>query len=122
MENAEDKIKLLENAYRKDNWSKSIVGIKLQNNKNLFLERNKYYEQHCKSFNENISEDIKKYNVLRMQELEYKSKWDEMVKDLQNTLKHFNIPEGVICQIDEKEEKAKDKKTAVNKKTKKTKK
>lgn len=44
IENSEDKIKLLKNAYRKDNWSKTIIGIKLQNNKNLFLERNKYYE------------------------------------------------------------------------------
>ena len=32
-----------------------------------------------------------------MEELEYKYKWDEMVKDLKNTLKKFNIPEGVEC-------------------------
>ena len=107
VENSEEKIKLLENAYRKDNWSKSIVGIKLQNNKNLFLERNKYYEQHCKGFNENIKEDINKFNLLRLDELEYKQKWDEMVNDLKNTLKKFNIPEGVTCEVNEAVEKGK---------------
>ena len=91
----------MENAYRNDNWSKSIIGIKLQNNKNLFLERNKYYDQHCKGFNENIKEDINKFNNLRLEELEYKFKWDEMVKDLKNTLKKFNIPEGVTCEVNE---------------------
>ena len=120
VENAEDKIKLLETAYRKDNWSKNIIGIKLQNNKNLFLERNKYYEQHCKGFNANINEDINKYNNLRLEELEYKSKWDEMVKDLKNTLAKFNIPEGVTCEVDEND---KIKKETQNKKiAKKTKK
>ena len=97
VENSEDKIKILENEYRKDNWSKSILGIKLQNNKNLFYERNKYYKQHCDNFNKNIQYDINKFNDLRMEELEYKYKWDEMVKDLKNTLKKFNIPEGVEC-------------------------
>ena len=115
VENSEDKIKLLETAYRKDNWSKSMIGIKLQNNKNLFLERNKYYEQHCKGFNENIKDDINKFNTFRLEELEYKFKWDEMVKDLRNTLKKFNIPEGVTCEIDEKKEK--DKKDLKNKKS-----
>lgn len=108
VENAEDKIKLLETEYRKDDWSKSIVGIKLQNNKNLFLERNKYYEQHCKGFNENVQDDINKFNNYRLEELEYKSKWDEMVKDLQNTLKKFNIPEGVVCEDDNKNVKEKE--------------
>ena len=121
VENSEEKIKLLENAYRKDNWSKSIVGIKLQNNKNLFLERNKYYEQHCKGFNENIKEDINKFNLLRLDELEYKQKWDEMVNDLKNTLKKFNIPEGVTCEVNEAVEKDK-KDTKGKKNAKKTKK
>ena len=97
VENSEDKIKVLENEYRKDNWSKSIAGIKLQNNKNLFNERNKYYKQHCDSFNKNINDDINKFTQYRLEELEYKYKWDEMVKDLRNTLKKFNIPEGVEC-------------------------
>ena len=88
---------MLENEYRKDNWSKSIAGIKLQNNKNLFNERNKYYKQHCESFNKNIKEDINKYNQFRLEELEYKYKSNEMFKDLRNTLKKFNIPEGVEC-------------------------
>ena len=97
VENSEEKIKTLETEYRKDNWSKSISGIKLQNNKNLFNERNKYYKQHCDSFNKNVKEDIDKFNHFRLEELEYKYKWDEMVKDLKNTLKKFNIPEGVEC-------------------------
>ena len=97
VENSEEKIKILENEYRRDNWSKSITGIKLQNNKNLFLERNKFYKNHCDTFNNNIKDDIDKFNNLRVQELEYKFKWDEMVKDLKNTLKKFNIPEGVEC-------------------------
>ena len=101
VENSEDKIKILEKQYRKDNWSKSILGIKLQNNKNLFYERNKYYKQHCDNFNKNIQYDINKFNDLRMEELEYKYKWDEMVKDLKNTLKKFNIPEGVECSAGE---------------------
>jgi hypothetical protein len=97
VENSEEKIKILENEYRRDNWSKSITGIKLQNNKNLFLERNKFYKNHCDTFNNNIKDDIDKFNNLRVQELEYKFKLDEMVKDLKNTLKKFNIPEGVEC-------------------------
>ena len=109
VENSEDKIKTLENAYHKDNWSKSITGLKLQNNNNLFRERNKYYEQHCQSFNANVKEDIDKFNSMRLQELEYKYKWDEMVKDLKNTLKKFNIPEGVTCEIEEDKEKDKGK-------------
>ena len=74
MENSEEKIKILENEYHKDNWSKSITGIKTQNNKILFIERNKYYKKHCVTYNNNIKEDIKEYNILRVQELEYKFK------------------------------------------------
>ena len=114
VENSEEKIKLLEETYKKENLSKSIIGIKLQNNKNLFLERNKYYEQHCKEFNKTINEDINKYNEFRLQEMEYKYKWDELVKDLKNTLKKFNIPEGVIPELNEeiKIEKPSSKKTS----------
>jgi hypothetical protein len=115
VENSEEKIKVLENEYRKDNWSKSINGIKLQNNKNLFLERNKYYKQHCETFNINIKEDINKFNNLRVQELEYKFKWDEMVKDLKNTLKKFNIPEGVECEAATEESKQQQQKTTTKK-------
>ena len=64
VENSEEKIKTLEHEYRKDNWSKSITGIKLQNNKNLFIERNKFYKQHCETFNQNIKDDINKFNNL----------------------------------------------------------
>ena len=118
VENSEEKIQLLEDLYKKDNWSKSIIGIKLQNNKNLFLERNKYYEQHCLEFNKNINEDINKFNELRLEELEYKYKWEELVKDLKNTLKKFNIPEGVRPEPDEN--KNEEKKPSSKKSSKKT--
>ena len=117
VENSEDKIKVLENEYRKDNWSKSIAGIKLQNNKNLFYERNKYYKQHCDSFNKNIKDDINKFNNLRMEELEYKYKWEELVKDLKNTIKKFNIPEGVKPEIIEEEKKPDKKEKPMSKKS-----
>ena len=108
VEDSEEKIALLEERFKKDNWSKSLIGIKLQNNKNLFLERNKYYEQHCKEFNKNIDEDINKFNIFRLEELEYKYKWDELVKDLKNTVKKFNIPEGVMPELNmEKKEEEK---------------
>ena len=118
VENSEEKIQLLEETYKKDNWSKSIIGIKLQNNKNLFLERNKYYEQHCIEFNKKINEDIYKFNGLRIEELEYKYKWNELVKDLKNTVKKFNIPEGVIPDItEEKKEEEKPSSKKSNKKS-----
>ena len=122
MENSEEKIKILEDNYKKGKWSKNIIGIKLQNNKNLFLERNKYYEQHCKEFNENINDDINKYNQYRMEELEYKYKWEELVKELKNTIKKFNIPEGVKPELImddkvEKKAKAKDKDKKADKKS-----
>ena len=122
VENSEEKIKILEDNYKKGKWSKNIIGIKLQNNKNLFLERNKYYEQHCKEFNENINDDINKYNQYRMEELEYKYKWEELVKELKNTIKKFNIPEGVKPELImddkvEKKVKAKDKDKKADKKS-----
>ena len=118
MEDSEEKIALLEERYKKDNWSKSLIGIKLQNNKNLFLERNKYYEQHCKEFNKTINEDISKFNIFRLEELEYKYKWDELVKDLKNTVKKFNIPEGEMPEL--KEEKKEEEKPSSKKSSKKS--
>ena len=118
VEDSEEKIALLEERYKKDNWSKSLIGIKLQNNKNLFLERNKYYEQHCKEFNKIINEDISKFNIFRLEELEYKYKWDELVKDLKNTVKKFNIPEGEMPEL--KEEKKEEEKPSSKKSSKKS--
>ena len=82
------------------------------------MERNKYYEQHCLEFNKNINEDINKFNELRLEELEDKYKWEELVKDLKNTLKKFNIPEGVRPEPDEN--KNEEKKPASKKSSKKT--
>ena len=81
----------------------------------MFIERNKFYKQHCETFNQNIKDDINKFNNLRVQELEYKFKWDEMVKDLKNTLKKFNIPEGVECEAATEESKQQQQKTTTKK-------
>ena len=65
-----------------------------------------------------INEDINKFNTFRLQELEYKYKWDELVKDLKNTVKKFNIPEGVSPEITE-EKKVEEKKPSSKKTSKK---
>lgn len=90
VENSEEKIKILETEYGKDVFSKSITGIKLQNNKNLFIFRNDYYKLHCEQFNSNISNAITKYNKERFEELEYKHKWDEMMKKLKEAIAPSN--------------------------------
>ena len=74
----------------KDVFSKSITGIKLQNNKNLFIFRNDYYKLHCDQFNSNISNAITKYNKERFEELEYKHKWDEMMKKVKEAIAPSN--------------------------------
>ena len=119
VENSEDKIKVLENEYRGKNYSKSISGIKLQNNKNLFQSRNYFYKKHTDNFNACIKEYIDNFNNLRLQEIEYKFKWDEMIKDLKATLKRFNIPEGVTCETENepKKDEKKDGRTGSRKKT-----
>jgi hypothetical protein len=110
VEDSEEKIKILEEEYKKDNWSKSMTGIKLQNNKNLFLFRNDYYKQHCDQFNKNINEYINKYNTERVKDLEYHAKWNESVKSLKDTLEQFNKDTGNIIQNVEEEEIEKKKK------------
>ena len=104
VENSEEKIKTLEDEYKKDNWSKSMVGIKLQNNKNLFMFRNEYYKQHCDQFNSDINEFINKYNSERLQELEYNQKWKDTMKSLKENLEQFNKKMGNIIQQETNEE------------------
>ena len=87
-----------------------MVGIKLQNNKNLFLFRNDYYKQHCDQFNSDINEYINKYNTERVKDLEYHAKWNESVKSLKDTLEQFNKDTGNIIQNVEEEEIEKKKK------------
>ena len=86
VENSEEKIKVLESEYSKENYSKSITGIKLQNNKNLFIFRNEYYKTHCEEFNVSITNAIAKFNKERFEELEYKHKWDEMINKLKEAI------------------------------------
>ena len=97
----------MENEYKKYNWSKSMVGIKLQNNKNLFLFRNDYYKQHCDQFNSDINEYINKYNSERLQELEYNQKWKDTVKSLKDSLEQFLIETGGVIKNDVNEEEIK---------------
>jgi hypothetical protein len=84
-----------------------MVGIKLQNNKNLFLFRNAYYKQHCEQFNKDINEYINKYNSERLQELEYNQKWKDTVKDLKDSLEQFLNETGGVIKNENKEEEAK---------------
>ena len=104
VENSEEKIKILEKEYKKDNWSKSMTGIKLQNNKNLFSFRNEYYKKHCEQFNSDINEFINKYNSERLQELEYNQKWKDTMKNLKENLEQFNKKTGNIIQKETNEE------------------
>ena len=87
-----------------------MTGIKLQNNKNLFLFRNDYYKQHCDQFNENINEYINKYNKERVKDLEYHVKWNDSVKSLKSTLEQFNKDTGNIIQKEVEEEEIEKKK------------
>jgi len=73
-----------------------MTGIKLQNNKNLFMFRNEYYKQHCDQFNSDINEFINKYNSERLQELEYNQKWKDTMKSLKENLEQFNKKTGNI--------------------------
>ena len=104
VENSEEKIKILEKEYKKDNWSKNMTGIKLQNNKNLFSFRNEYYKKHCEQFNSDINEFINKYNSERLQELEYNQKWKDTMKNLKENLEQFNKKTGNIIQKETNEE------------------
>ena len=104
VEDSEEKIKILEEEYKKDNWSKSMTGIKLQNNKNLFFFRNEYYKKHCEQFNSDINEFINKYNSERLQELEYNQKWKDTMKNLKENLEQFNKKTGNIIQKETNEE------------------
>ena len=89
VENAEEKINILNNFYNKDNFSQNINGIKLQNNKNLYKFRNTYYRNYCDNFNKNINNYINYFNNERLKELEYKNKWDELVKNLKENIKEY---------------------------------
>ena len=110
VENAEDKINILNNFYNKDNYSQNINGIKLQNNKNLYTFRNSYYRNYCDNFNKNINNYINYFNNERLKELEYKNKWNELVKNLKENLKEYekyNNTSDSINNTENNEEKEK---------------
>jgi hypothetical protein len=82
-----EKIQALENEYKKENYSKNITAIKLQNNKSLFLQRNSYYEKYSQGFKSNLSEILNKYDKIRAEEIEYQKRWNEIIQDLRQNFK-----------------------------------
>ncbi len=75
---------MLETQYKKENLSKNITGLKLKNNKNLFLKRNECFENYSKVFNKKIDSIIESFNILRVEEINYQIRWDEMTKELKS--------------------------------------
>ena len=78
----EEKSKIIESYSKKENFSKNIIALKLQNNKNLFLKRNESFENYCKEFGVTVDRIIDIFNTLRKEEIKYQSRWDEMTKEL----------------------------------------
>jgi hypothetical protein len=75
-------MKFLENEFRKETLSKNITGLKLTNNKNLFLMRIDYFNKYCEFFKSNIESFIEKFDNIRLTETEYVKRWNELIADL----------------------------------------
>lgn len=82
-----EKILILETEFKKENFTKTVTGLKLQNNKNLFIERNNYYEKYIESFKNSIKNIIENFNNLRKEETDYEKRWGEIVAELRNSMK-----------------------------------
>jgi hypothetical protein len=63
------------------------VGLKLQNNKNLLLERNSFFENYCVRFQESVEMIIEDFNKVRLEEMNYQTRWNEMTKELRSVNK-----------------------------------
>jgi hypothetical protein len=87
LQNNEEKIKLLESESKKPNFSKSLTGLKLLNNKNLYKNRNNYYEFYCKKMKENIDDFLKYFDDLRQIEVKYSQRWNEIIQTLKTANK-----------------------------------
>ena len=81
----EDKIKIIEAEFKKENLSKNITGLKLQNNKNSYNERNAYYEKYSQIFKNEIDGILGKFDGLRDEENKYQKRWEEVIKGLKGT-------------------------------------
>jgi hypothetical protein len=77
-------VKILEAESKKENLSKNITGLKLQNNKNLYLERNYYYDQYCENFKNDLNNLIAYFDNFREEEAKYEKRWEEIVKELKS--------------------------------------
>ena len=68
----------------KENLSKSITGLKNQNNKSLYLSKNEYFAKYVEKFRENVALNLAMFDEMRNKETHYKNSWNNTVKSLQN--------------------------------------
>ena len=83
----EEKIKILEADLKKENLSKNIIGLKLKNNKNLFVERNINIEKYSDNFKNDLEYIIAFFDKFRNIEHKYKKRWEETLKELRTIMK-----------------------------------
>ena len=89
VENAEDKIEVLNNFYNNDKYSENLTGIKLKNNGNLIKFRDLYYKNHSEEFNKNIEKFINLYNLERENELGSNQNWNKLIGNLNEILQKY---------------------------------
>ncbi len=87
LQNNEEKIKFIDTESKKQIFSKSITGLKLLNNKNLYKNRNFYYEIYCKKIKENVDEYLNYFDSMRADELKYSLRWNEIIESLKTANK-----------------------------------
>jgi hypothetical protein len=56
--------------------------LKLQNNKNLYKERNIFFEKFCESFKEDVDKILKNFDFIRDEEKKYQKRWTEVIQAL----------------------------------------
>ncbi len=69
---------------KKENVSKHMTGLKLQNNKNLFIERNVYFEKYCDMFENDINKLLSHFDKFRHEEMSYQKRWGEVIEELKS--------------------------------------
>ena len=89
VENAEEKIEVLNNFYNNDKYSDNLTGIKLKNNGNLIKFRDLYYKNHSEEFNKNVEKFINLYNLERENELGSNQNWNKLIGNLNEILQKY---------------------------------
>ena len=89
VENAEEKIEVLNNFYNNDKYSENLTGIKLKNNGNLIKFRDLYYKNHSEEFNKNVEKFINLYNLERENELGSNQNWNKLIGNLKENIKEY---------------------------------